>query len=177
VYRRLAHHTAARAYSVPTMSLDLKRTFVALPLAVAIAAAGCGGGDDAPSKEEFAKQADAICADLEKQSNALGESNPQSVNAIAEFAAKAKKTAEDGVKRINDLEVPSGSDGEKAKEWQKAITDDAEQKLIPALEELEAAAKKNDTKGVVAAAGKLQKLDSSKTDQLARDIGATRCAD
>lgn len=159
------------------MSPDPKRTFVALPLAAAIAVAGCGGGNGAPSKAEFAKRANAICVDLEKQSNALGAANPQSVNAIADFAAKAKKTAADGVKRINDLEVPSGSDGEKAKQWQKAVTDDAEQKLIPALEELEAAARKSDTKGVVAAAGKLRKLDSSKTDQLAREIGAGRCAE
>ena len=158
------------------MNVDLKRTLVAVPLAAALAAAGCGGGSDAPSKEEFAKKADAICADLEKESNALGKSNPTSVSAIADFAAKARTTAEDGVKRINDLEVPSGSDGDKAKQWQQAITADAEQKLIPALDELEKAAKANDTKAVVAAAGKLQKLDSSKTDQLAREIGATGCA-
>jgi hypothetical protein len=158
------------------MSFDTKRAFAAVLAAGMLALAGCGDDDDAPTREEFAKQADAICADLEKQSDALGESNPESVSAIADFAAKARTTAEDGVERIKALTPPDGADGEKARAWQDAITNDAETKLIPALEELEQAAKANDSKGVVAAAGKLQKLDSSKTDQLARDIGAQSCA-
>ena len=41
------------------------RLLFAIPLA-AIAFAGCGG-DDAPSKEDFAADAEKICADLEKQ--------------------------------------------------------------------------------------------------------------
>jgi hypothetical protein len=151
------------------------RLSVAIPLA-ALALAGCGG-DDKPSKEDFAKSAEAICADLEKQSDELSKAEPKSVEDVAQFATKAKTTAEDAVKRIRDVELPEGADGDKAKEWQDAVSSEAEDQLIPALDELKAAADANDEQALVAAAQKIEALESTKSDALAKEIGADGCAD
>ena len=151
------------------------RLLFAIPLA-ALAFAGCGG-DDAPSKEDFAADAEKICADLEKQGDELSKAEPDSVEEVSKFATDAKKTAEDAVKRIQDLEVPDGADGDKAKEWQDAVASEAEEQLIPALDELKKAADENDEQALVAAAQKIEGLESGKSDALAKEIGAEGCAD
>jgi len=59
----------------------MRKAFMSAALAAigtALVAAGCGGDDDetttaAPSKQEFIKQADAICAKGDKQINQEGE--------------------------------------------------------------------------------------------------------
>ena len=66
------------------------RLLFAIPLA-ALAFAGCGG-DDAPSKEDFAADAEKICADLEKQGDELSKAEPDSVEEVSTFATDAKKT-------------------------------------------------------------------------------------
>ena len=151
------------------------RPLFAIPLA-ALAVAGCGG-DDKPSKEDFAQNAEKVCADLEKQSNELSTAEPDSVEEVATFATKAKSTAEKAVERIRGLEVPDGEDGEKAKQWQDAVTEEAEGQLIPALDELKAAADANDEQKLVAAAQRIEGLESTKSDALAKEIGAEGCAD
>jgi hypothetical protein len=154
----------------------LFRRSAVVPVALALAAAGCGG-DDGPTREEFAKQADQVCADLEKQTRSFSQTSPDSIDEIAQFTQKARSTAQDAIKRIGDLETPSGDAGEKAKEWQDAVTKSAEEDLIPALDEMEKAAKANDAQGVVRAAEELQKIDSSNVDKLAKEIGANGCAE
>ena len=75
------------------------------------------------------------------------------------------------MKRIRDLEVPEGADGDKAKEWQDAVASEAEDQLIPALDELKKAADENDEEALVAAAQKIEGLESGKSDALARTSG------
>jgi hypothetical protein len=145
-------------------------------LAAVGALAGCGG-DDRPSKEEFARSADAICVDLEKQSEALSDTEATNTQDIVDFAESARATARDAVERVGELEVPDGADGDVAQAWKDAVTSQAEDELIPALDRLEQAAKDNNKQGLLAAAQELQALESSRAERLATDLGARRCAD
>ena len=140
-----------------------------------LALAGCGG-DDKPSKEEFATSAEKVCAD-QKQSDKLSQSSPESTQEIVKFTQEARKTAEVAVKQIGALEVPDGEDGDKAQAWKDAVEREANDELIPALEELEKAAQGKDQQAILAAAQKLQGLEASESDKLAKDIGADGCAD
>ena len=50
---------------------------------VALVAVGCGGGSKTLTKEEYGRQLNQICADLEAKEREIGE-----VNTIPEFVAK-----------------------------------------------------------------------------------------
>ncbi len=136
--------------------------------------AGCGG-DDKPSNAEFIKSADKVCSDLDARTEKLTQSEPDNAQEIAQLARDLKKTAEGAVKDVRALEVPEGADGEKAKEWQAAVTAEAENQLIPAVDELEKAAEANDPKAIVAAAQKMQELEATRSDKLAKEIGLKEC--
>ena len=143
---------------------------------VALGVAGCGG-DDAPTRAEFAKDANTICRDIERQSESLGKSQPDSLSEIGQFADRAEKTVRDGVSRLEKLERPSGADGTKAKEFVEALKTELDEKFVPALRDLKTAADQKDAKGLRSAAERLQKIDTSRSDQLARDLGASACAE
>ena len=143
----------------------------------ALAVAGCGGDDDGGiSRDEFAQNAEQVCADLEQQSEELSRNEPESVEQIVGFTQEARRTAEDAVKRVRELEVPEGEDGETAREWQDAVEKEAEEQLIPALDELEKAAEENDEQAILAAAQKIQGIEAKESDRLARELGAEGCA-
>ena len=147
----------------------------ALAVVGVLAVAGCGG-DDKPSRDEFAAEAEKVCADLEKQSDRLSQSEPENVQDIVKFAQDARGTAEDAVQRIGDLEVPDGEDGEKAQAWKDAVEREANDQLIPALEDLEKAAQDEDDQALAAAAQRLQGIETAESDRLARELGAEGCA-
>jgi hypothetical protein len=151
------------------------RIAAAVPL-VALAVAGCGG-DDKPSREEFARNADQVCRDLERQSEELSRNEPESVRQVVDFAKRARSTAEDAVRRVRELEVPEGEDGEKAREWQAAVTAEAENELIPALDELQKAAEANDEQALLAAVQKIQDVEATRSERLARELGMQECGD
>ena len=143
-----------------------------------LAVAGCGGDDEEkPTKEEFARSADAICVDLDKQSDELGQTEARKPEDFVAFARKARDAARDAVRRVRELEVPEGADGEVAKAWQDEVARQADEQLIPALDRLEKAAQDEDEQALLAAAQELQDVDSSRAERLAGDLGATKCAD
>ena len=144
-------------------------------LGAAAALAGCGG-DEKPTKEEFARSADAICADLDKKSDELAATDADSTEEFVSFAQQARSAAREAVKRVDELELPEGADGEVAQAWQEAVRTQAEDELIPALDKLEKAAQDSDEQALLAAAQELQDVDSSRAERLAGDLGAKRCA-
>ena len=150
------------------------------PLAILVVSLGlvaCGGDDDggsAPSKAEFAKNAEQICRNTEKELENIGEdaSNPDEVaNAIDKVIEESKKAANDLVA----LERPEGDAGQTAEEFSEGFRSELNSQIIPALEELRDALKKKDVQGVQTAAKKLQELETSKSDRAARELGATAC--
>jgi hypothetical protein len=150
------------------------------PLAVLVVSLGlvaCGGDDDsgsAPTKAEFARNAEQICRNTEKQLENIGQdaSNPDEVaNAIDKVIEEARRAADDLVA----LERPEGQAGQTAEQFSEGFKSELNSQIIPALEELRDALKKKDVQGVQAAAKKLQELETSKSDKAARELGATAC--
>lgn len=87
------------------MHLPRRRSLAGL---VAIGAtaliAGCGGGDDSLSAEEFRTQADAICADANGQLEAVGE--PSSPDQYLGYIQSALPIQQAQIERLRELDPP-----------------------------------------------------------------------
>ena len=149
-----------------------------VPLIVALFGLGlvaCGGGDDdAPSKSEYAKNADQICNQAEKEIEKIGQGaeSPEAVaDAIDQVIDKSRDAADDLVA----LDRPSGDDGETAQKFAEGFKQELDEKLVPALEKLQTALKDKDAQAAQAAAADLQKLESTESDKFARELGANAC--
>jgi len=150
--------------------------FAATPLAMLVLAVSACGGDDAPSKADFAADADRICKDAEKQLSQVGEdvSTPKE---IADAVDTVIEQSQESVDELKDLERPDGAPGEAADKFVDALSTDIEDKGIPALEDLRDAVRDQDEQAAQKAAESLQAIETSNTDDLARGIGAKACAD
>jgi hypothetical protein len=145
---------------------------IVLALTGALALAGCGG-DDAPSRADFAEQADKICQDAKDKIEGLSE--PKDFNDIEQYAADIDEAVADANKKLGDLDVPEGEDGEKAEAFQQAFAADYENQVKPKVDELREAAEAKDEQAVLRAAQAAQQ--TPRTDRLAKDIGAEACAE
>ena len=144
-----------------------------MAVAGALVLAGCGG-DDAPSRADFAEQADKICQDAKDKIEGLEE--PKDFNDIERYASDLDQAVADANKRLGDLHVPEGEDGEKAEAFQQAFAADYENQVKPKVEELRQAADAKDEQAVLRAAQSAQEIETPRTDRLARDVGADGCA-
>jgi hypothetical protein len=147
------------------------------PLAVLLVSLGllACGGDDAPSKQEFANDADQICRETEKEIEKIGQSaeSPEALaDVLDEVIDKSREAADDLVA----LERPEGADGDTAEKFVEGFQSELEETLIPALEDLREAVKAKDEQAVQEAAQQLQQLEASESDRYARELGASACA-
>jgi hypothetical protein len=113
---------------------------------------GGGGGGDAPSKAEFAKQADKICNETEKEFESIGEGaeSPDEVaNAIDKVIDESQNAADDLVA----LDRPEGADGETATKFVETFKKELNEKLVPALQDVKKALEANDAQAVQEASG------------------------
>jgi hypothetical protein len=141
---------------------------------VAFAAASCDG-DDAPSQEEFAEQADEICREAEQSLDDVAEEadRPEDiVEAIDEVIDEARDT----VAALADLERPEGEAGETAEQFVDATRAEIQDVGIPGLEELRGAVESEDRGAIKEAALRLRGIDTSASNRAARELGATDCA-
>jgi hypothetical protein len=154
--------------------------FAATPLTLIVLVLGlvaCGGGDgDAPSKADFAADADKICKNAETALQGVGQ-NASSPDEIAAAVDKVIAQTQKSVDELKDLDRPDGDAGEAADEFVDAMRSDIEEKGIPALEDLRDALKKNDQQAAQDAAQKLQAIETADSDKLARAVGAKACAE
>jgi hypothetical protein len=129
---------------------------------------GCGGGGRSRlSKDDYAKQADAICSKYNRKIQALG--TPKSLADIGGFADKALKVTRQGNAELSSLKPPKNED-QTAKEWI------AQNELVAkAVADLRDAAKKNDKPAIQAALKRGQSANKS-ANGLARDLGLRVCA-
>ena len=144
--------------------------------ATALFVAGCGGGDQAPSKAQYGKNASRVCAQLEKKTNDAAQGSPTTPQEIAAYADRLSKVLSDGVQSLDNVQRPQGKDGEAAKAYVDELRKQIDGQVKPALADLKNAAQKKDTAGVQAAAQKIRAVDNSKIKKLARQAGATGCA-
>jgi hypothetical protein len=130
--------------------------------------AGCGGGGGGRlSKDDYAKQADAICSKYNRKIQALGA--PKSLADIGGFADKALKVTRQGNAELSSLKPPKNED-QTAKEWI------AQNELVAkAVADLRDAAKKTDKAAIQAALKRGQNANKS-ANGLARDLGLRVCA-
>ena len=145
-----------------------------LVLALGLVACG-GGGSDAPTKAEFAADADKVCATAEKNLGDIGKN----ATSRAEIAKAVDTVIDETQKSLDDLKAldrPEGSAGEAADKFVGSLQSDIEDKGIPALEKLRDALKSNDQKAAQKAAQELQAIDSGDTNKLALAAGAKGCA-
>jgi hypothetical protein len=145
-----------------------------LLMLLAFAAASCNG-DDAPSQEEFADQANEICREAKQslEDVAEGADGPEDiVEAIDELIEESRNT----VAELDDLERPDGEAGETAEQFVDATRTAIQEVGIPALEELRGAVESEDRGAIQEAAVRLRRLDTSATNKAAREVGATDCA-
>jgi hypothetical protein len=144
-------------------------------LLLTVGLAACGGGDDgAPSKAEFASDAAKICSDAQKHLKDLGK--PTSTDEIADQIDKVIDETRNSVDKLKDLDRPEGAAGKTAKKFVDALESDIEDKGIPALEDLRDAIKDKDEKAARQAYQRLQAIETTDSDRLARDAGAKACA-
>ena len=137
----------------------------------------CGDDDDgsAPSKQEFANDAEKICKDTEKALENFGEnvnSPEDAANAIDKVIERARKAADD----LAGLDRPEGETGETATKFAEGFKSELEEKLIPALEALKEALRSGDPQKIQEAASKLQSLEATESDRYARQLGINACA-
>ena len=140
--------------------------------------AACGGDDDddgsAPTKAEFAKDADKICQDTEKEIEKIGQS-ASSPDALADAIDKVIAASKNAASKLTDLERPDGAAGDTATKFAEGFESELNDQLIPALEKLKKAIQDKDAQAAQAAAADLQKLESTQSDKYARELGATAC--
>ena len=130
--------------------------------------ASCGGsGGGRLSKDDYAKQADAICSKYNRKIQALG--TPKTLADIGGFADKALKVTRQGNAELRGLKPPANEE-QTAKEWI------AQNELVAkAVGDLSDAAKKNDKPAIQAALKRGQRANKS-ANGLARDLGLRVCA-
>ncbi len=141
---------------------------------LAFAISACGG-DDAPSREDFAEQANEICRETEEALENVGE-DAESPQDIADAVDQVIEESRNAVDELQDLERPEGDAGEAAETFVNATRTEIEEKGIPALEDLRDALADGNQQAAQEAAQQLQGIDSEASNKAARDLGANQCA-
>jgi hypothetical protein len=134
--------------------------------ALAVLAAGCGGGSDRLSKEEFRSQGNAICDKYQQQLNALP--NPTELNQIPGLVDQALGILDKEIDEFSDLKPPEDLQDEF--DNLLAQTDRTKQ----AARDLSEAAKENDAAAVQKALDE-GKAASNEADRLAGQLGLSSC--
>jgi hypothetical protein len=104
------------------------------------AAAGCGGGDSKPSKEDYAADLDNVCAKSAEKIQKVKP--PRTVKDIGTFAQETKPIVTESIKQAEDLELPD----EDADKFQAYIQ--GSKASLSQLDDLEKAAGTGDAKAV-----------------------------
>jgi hypothetical protein len=142
---------------------------------LAFGLAACGG-DDAPSRQDFAEDASKICRDAEQALEDVGQ-NAESPEDIANAVDRVIEESRNAVDELADLERPEGEDGETAERFVSATRREIEDEGIPALEDLRDALEKDDQAGAQEAAQRLQEVETNDSNRAAQELGADACAE
>jgi hypothetical protein len=139
--------------------------------AVALVASGCGSKDERLTKEEFVKQANAICANYEQRvQKRMAGIPPGDEKQLASSIEKVLPVIREGNDELRSLKPPEGLQGHYDR-WMKIA--DAE---VAAASKLQNALHKGDRQAIQAAFAELQNKDVDQ-DRLARQkLGLNGCA-
>jgi hypothetical protein len=144
-----------------------------LALLSAAVVAGCGG----PSKEEYAQQANGICAQIQKDLQSVSQggqtNNPKEINQRTDQAVDAFSK---GVNKIKGLDKPGGEAGEQAEKFTNAFSKFLEEDYRPGVEKLQKAVSSRDRQQIRTAALQLRNINTQDVNRLAGQLGVTECA-
>jgi hypothetical protein len=136
-----------------------------------LVAAGCSGGSAEPevplTAEQWAREADRICAEFEGRLEAL--ERPRDLEALAAMAAEAEEIAEEGLDALRRLDPPETQE-ERVDEW---LARNAEN--VRAIGELRDAADEGQEQRVQELASKAVDNEAA-ADRLASELGLDDCA-
>jgi hypothetical protein len=144
--------------------------------ALAAVATGCGGSS-APTRATYGKKVDKICATFDDRVSAIQSKAPKTTDELVAFADELGRVIDEGVAKLRAVERPDGDDGVKAQRWIDAFKRQADEQIKPALAALKDAARRKDTAALQRAAQRIQKVDDTRVNQLARDAGSRTCGD
>jgi hypothetical protein len=139
------------------------------------AALGCGGGGGT-SKGDFAKHANAICSDVEKQFRELRQQRVTTPSEGKRRISRVEAAMKDAVARLRAVDRPDGDAGKTAQQFVSTFAQKVNGELVPALRDERNAIDDRDRKAARAAVRRLQGIDLSRVDALARKVGANVCA-
>jgi hypothetical protein len=143
----------------------VRKLLAVLPVLVALAA-GCGGGGDTLSAEEYRTQADEICGKANEKLDALGE--PESLEEFRSLIEESRPTVEGAVEDLGELEPPE--DLEDAHERWMAENE----QLLETLDELESVEDEQELQQL----GERFTKENEQANQIAReDLGLETCAE
>jgi hypothetical protein len=140
--------------------------WLVIVLAVVLLAA-CSGGSGRLSREEYSKQADAICTKYNAKLKALAR--PTSINALPAYVDQALPLARKGDDELRALKPPKDEE-QTAKEWL-----DQNDSVVGSMERLRDAATKGDRTGIQTALNEATSANRT-ANGLARRLGLTVCA-
>jgi hypothetical protein len=138
-----------------------------LVLALALVAAGCGGGKGKPlTKEDYASKADAICGKYNQQTKGLP--NPKNLSDLANVADQTLAILGRSISDLDKLEPPA-SEKALSDQWLTQVKN-----LRDDLQKISDQAKAGDKQGMLAVVPKAQD-DNAKSNQLATQLGMSVC--
>lgn len=144
----------------------MSRLLLLVPLAALVAA--CGGGDDRLSREELQTEVNAICAEINRELEALGE--PSSIDEVAEFARRATRLAREGVADLRALEPPE----EDERQYDRFLAEG--DRVVALSRRLEKAAEEADAEALEQILREARESER-RSDRVARDLGFDECAE
>jgi hypothetical protein len=150
----------------------LPAAILAALLALAAGQAACGG----TSKEDFAKEANEICRDIEERFQQIGRQAPDTPAEAQRQIVRVEGAARDAISRLKDVDRPGGDAGETAEDLVNTLERQVNEELIPAMQDMREAIRDRDRRALQAALRRLRSVDESRTNELAREIGADDCA-
>jgi hypothetical protein len=131
--------------------------------------AGCGGGSDSPSADEFRERADAICADANREIDGLTEPASADTDEVLPFLTSGLTIQQSQIDELRDLEPPSDLEGT----WNEAI-DLLEQRQALIQEAADRIAAGESAAEVLGDDAEIERLQEE-SRQKARDLGLTVC--
>lgn len=151
------------------------RQLLTRPLAVAVAVLGLGACDGV-SKETYAERVGEVCVDVEREVTQLQSTRAETPGEIAAVIDDVIRQSRDALRRVKQIERPDGDAGADADRFVKTLEREVEEEAIPALETLRDAVTRRDQETAAEAGARLERLENSDSDRLARDLGAEACA-
>jgi Tfp pilus assembly protein PilP len=135
-------------------------------LIVLVLAAGCGGGDDRLSREEFVSEAEQVCDDFDQRVNEVDE--PQNADDVERYVNEVRPVVEDGLNDLRGLQPPE----EFEEQWDELMA--ANDAGLEALDDLAQAGANGDEARVQEIIEDASRRDEE-SDRIALELGLEKC--